>query len=48
MNISSIIDYFKFGFTGDTVDLIYLLLFGRFVLFPFFKWLLSKIKGVLD
>lgn len=48
MDIDSLISYFKFGFTGSTVDLIYLFLFARFAIFPFIKWLLSKIKEVLQ
>lgn len=47
INPLDLIDYFKFGYEGDTIDLIYLLLIG-FILFKFFKWLFKKIGGDIN
>lgn len=34
MNIQELINQFKFGYTGETIDLIYLFLMFRFFMWP--------------
>lgn len=42
-NITDLIDLFKFGYPGETIDLIYLLLWFVFVIYPFLKWFILLI-----
>lgn len=47
MNISSIIEYFKFGFNGETIDLIYLFLILRFFVYDLIRWFLPYLKEAI-
>lgn len=42
-NITDLIPIIKFGYTGDTIDLIYLLLFFVLIVFPLGKFIYKKI-----
>lgn len=44
IDITSLISYLKFGYEGNTIDLIYLLLIFRFILYPLIKWFILKLK----
>lgn len=49
INITDLITYLKFGYEGNTIDLIYLLLLFVFVLYPLIKWFIKLLKRkVLD
>lgn len=48
VDITSLIDLFKFGYTGDVINLIYLFLIIRFFIFPsgcYIYKLITKKKG---
>lgn len=44
INPLELIEYLKFGYEGDTIDLIYLLLIINFLIFPIIKQLYKSIE----
>lgn len=48
VDITSLIELFKFGFEGDITELIYLFLIIRFFIFPVLVILFNKLKGVIN
>lgn len=47
VDITSLIDLFKFGYEGNVIDLIYLFLILRFFIFPILVIVFNKLKGVM-
>lgn len=44
INITDLIEYLKFGYEGQTIDLIYLFLLMRFIIYPLTKWFIQLLK----
>lgn len=47
VDITSLIDLFKFGYEGEVINLIYLFLILRFFIFPILVIIFNKLKGVI-
>lgn len=47
VDITSLIDLFKFGYEGNVIELIYLFLILRFFIFPILVIIFNKLKGVI-
>lgn len=47
VDITSLVDLFKFGYEGNVIDLIYLFLILRFFIFPILVIVFNKLKGVI-
>lgn len=48
IDITSLIEFFKFGYEGEIINLIYLFLILRFFIFPVLMIIFNKIKGVIQ
>lgn len=47
VDITSLVDLFKFGYEGNVIELIYLFLILRFFIFPILVIIFNKLKGVI-